>query len=212
MNKRNILIYGTFSAVMTLVGYLLPQWLMPIGRPIPQAPPSEANRVIHPDGFSIVKPPDWHASVGPEVDPPYLWQSYSAWISLSAGDFRYPDTIGAYRRKVPGDIRSFPVNSTFQDEPAYRRISQVTKGVEWPYFDLELVFERQGQVFEIHYRRRANPPPSQISPEIWRYLETFRYDLPKAGRTQCHRSYAVVFACPSIPRESGMAQGARATD
>ncbi len=27
-----------------------------------------------------------------------------------------------------------------------------------------------------------------------------------------HRSYAVVFACPSIPRESGMAQGARATD
>lgn len=150
------------GALGLAAGLLLPPWR---GRPIPHNPPSEANRVFHPDGFSMVQPKGWRMSVSPDL------------ILLSAGASKRSDFINVFRGlKSPADFSSFPRNFTFQGKPAYRRVHRDVAVNGDPYFNLDIVFERQGQIFEIIYCRWADPPPEDVPPEIQQYLESFRYD------------------------------------
>jgi hypothetical protein len=164
------LIVGLTGGVL----WLRPAWveLMSMGRSIPAAPPLESNRVVHPDGYSIIKPADWRASISLDS------------ILLATGVSRNSDFINVRSSQDSlEDYRLSAKNSTFQGEPVSRSVERNVSNEGYPYTRFNLAFERQDRVFRIIYTRWDNVKSDVISPEIFRYLETFHY-RPRTHSTE----------------------------
>lgn len=167
-----------FGLAMGLIGValcgacLVPGFLRLLSRAEnpPLSQPAEADRIFNPDGFSLIKPRHWSQSTTPGL------------IVLSAGSSRRSDFINVFRGlKSPGDTRLFPMNSRFQGRPAYEVVAKRVANDRSEFLELDLVFERQGQFFEMVYVRWGGGQAGDVIPHIQKFLDTFRFDGPERG-------------------------------
>ena len=151
-------------------------WGKPLGRAVPLEPPDEANRVGHPQGFSIIYPPNWEVRVQDAPPKPSLNGSPR---SLIPSRNHAMLLVVKHGRDVPFDLSGFhPVE--FQGEPAHEE--EAVRQVQYekpPAFVYGLIFQRGGCWYEVRY---YNPDQLPSLPEIIRqYLSTFRTDISTHG-------------------------------
>lgn len=161
--------------VAILLGFMSPVWwpllTTPAGRDIPSSGPTEANRVFHPDGFSIVIPPNWTSNI-------HRLAFYS--YPQSGIPRRYSATLAVVKW---GEERPFKnleglSTTTFQRLPAHEMIRARRGGgfLESPayYFSYEVIFRRRGDWYVIRYGvfEELNELPDVVR----EYLNTFRVE------------------------------------
>jgi hypothetical protein len=161
---------------------------------LPQAPPSEANRVRH-LGYSIIAPSGWKCRTIP-VEPflkGYLAEQLSiegpqpeqskAHLSIQRlgpqGGKQFSDCLQPGRS--PGDGYRL---TQFQERPAFEKFltgfgkRQAVRGTYQPYLLQEVVFERGGQWFRLEFSMKNadydKPYYTQPLPIIRQYFEIFR--------------------------------------
>jgi hypothetical protein len=144
----------------------------PLGRGIPAEPPDEANRVVHPQGFSIILPPNWESTI--------LGVSSSDAGEIVAFPRQLvPTRSGAgivlsnYGKRSPTDLSDAqPVR--FQGKPAFERVS-TRPGVfldSPPLFRYSLAFQRAGAWYELMDSLARDQ--RAIPQVIQQYFNTFR--------------------------------------
>jgi len=163
--------------VGTIVFLLLPS----TGDWVPSIGPEESNRVWHPDGFSIVLPSGWGASVQEQTK--FLPASINAGPKRS----KIAGSLGLSYRQSPSisvmRYRSKPVwpfdqaeQWGYQDQPSWRVLS--SSGAEYGYVSLDIVFSRRSDWFRV----LVNMPHGygdgvrgDVIPKIFeQYLESFQ--------------------------------------
>jgi hypothetical protein len=140
----------------------------PLGRAVPTEPPDEANRVHHPQGFSLVFPPNWEIRA---EDSPIIHGYPRSLIPSRASTVIAASKSG---RVEPPDMTDFHPTS-FQGQLAYERMSY--RPGTWddpPQFTYIMFFVRDACRYELVYSRGADPP---LLPEmIRRYFATFQVE------------------------------------
>jgi hypothetical protein len=135
--------------------------------PLPKTPPLEADRIKHSLGFSMIKPSGWSVSIEPDA------------VIFSA------KSDGAYSEKLSDDIFVFHgvrakakeehvANYVFQGRPAFRKTLRSQDMKMNGYLFVNIILDRGGKMYEIDYRRWADPPPLDIPPEIQSYINSFK--------------------------------------
>jgi hypothetical protein len=179
--RRRRIEFLVIAVCVLLVPIICISWLFitsenfgkPLGRDLPDEPPVEANRVVHPQGFSLVYPPNWDVSVSDVVDNSINGYPRSLLPRRHSGVI-YVERI---EKKMPGGLSDRRLIK-FQGRTAYEQIS-LERG-DWerpPYFGYNIIFYRNGDWYRIVYtiwQDRATLPAM-----ILRYLETFRIESPK---------------------------------
>ena len=143
----------------------------PQGQNIPTEQPDESRRLHHPDGFSIVMPPNWET-------PPWALRSGE---SLTMWPRKpYPSkggtSINVFRLQRPPDFESLST-TIFQGQPAYEHKAVLHNWQLDDQYDLSeyaLTFERFGSWYRIIYQFGAIR--GEVPEMIRRYLETLRLD------------------------------------
>ena len=160
-----------------------PNFGKPLGRQIPTEPLDEANRVVHPQGFSIILPPGWESrTLG---TPPW-----DAGVILAHPRQLFPGRSGAgialmsYGKRELIDLsESRP--AWFQGKPAFERIS-TRPGVfldSPPQFHYSLAFQRAGAWYELTYSLASDR--TAIPQIIQQYFNTFQ---DQSGRDHGQRT------------------------
>lgn len=133
-------------------------------------PPAEADRVVHPTGFSIVKPGRTRAivqtasSIGDDAIN----------ILPDGGRSRYTPMLNVRRLCEPPDLSRLDRDgyqaATFQGQPAF-----VYRGPSGKYDAYRVMTNRGGEWYEVALLIPGgeSAPASIPSPEWQRYLETF---------------------------------------
>ena len=159
-----------------------PNYGKPLGRDIPTEPPDEANRVVHPQGFSIILPPNWESTIlsasspdagGILAHPRQLFPTRSAGIVL----------INYGKRSLTDLSDAQPVR--FQGKPAFERVSY-RPGVfldSPPLFHYSLTFQRAGAWYGLMYSLARDR--REIRQVIQQYFNTFQ---DKSGRDNGQRT------------------------
>jgi hypothetical protein len=142
---------------------------------IPHSPPTESNRVFHPKGFSIIKPPRWtqHVVSTDELNiqtislyPEGRQPKHSPGIRVALMNHR-PESLDGY------------MQTTFQGTPAHHRLGLGLSHETKAYIEYSLLFERSGQWFAIAYFKPddspKNPSLKDIPARILEYLDTFKF-------------------------------------
>jgi hypothetical protein len=170
--------------VAAVVALLVSLWL-PGGDPggywIPKHPPDEANRIHHPSGFSIVRPPDWIAEASS------FEESDTDTLVLAPGckRMRYCPRINVTRLTQPPELEGFS-EATLGPYQAHRKLDVQIGGGDEPYFMCEYVVLSRQTWFRIVYVTPngpwGKPQYNDVPVEIAKYLETFRDDTPPPGR------------------------------
>ena len=174
---RSILIASaTLSAAMMLYLVCSPADL----RFLPNCPPRESDRIVHPRGFSIVAPPGWTADVvnSDEIN--------TRTIRLS------PKRVGRYAPIITVVMDGEPLGNhhrheestgaiTFQGRPASQRVLRGNVGDNYPTFTSEMTFERDGLTFRLWYTSFSEM--SEVPPAIQQYLDTFAYLAAGSGES-----------------------------
>jgi hypothetical protein len=153
---------------------LYPIMTMPMGaRNVPRIEPSEANRVFHPSGFSIIPPPDWQIRIYTNSEPADLRGSV---IAMTPGDrSRHSPGLGAYLWFRPDDLTNY-LETTFRGRPAFEKTS-VGIGSKCDRLSYQLFVPDGTNWFRLGYSECACPgsdSPSNFPPIIRRYIESFR--------------------------------------
>jgi hypothetical protein len=172
----------TLGVISPVVVFMLspiwgsPNFGKPHGRAIPDQPPDEANRVVNPQGFSIVFPPNWETHVEDSKEFPVISANPrtvipSRWEDAALAVERWPEDR-------PPDLADFKP-TVFQGKAAYERISTHPGTGDFPdrrpprFIDL-LAFQRNGAWYRLIYwvtdDRKTRPPI------MLRYFNTFRVD------------------------------------
>lgn len=143
----------------------------PQGQNVPLEPPDESRRLFHPDGFSIVMPPNWET-------PPWALRSGETLTMWPRKPFpsRGGTSINVFQLKAPPklDGRS---ETIFQNKPAFENRAVLHDWQLDDPYDLSeygLVFERGGSSYRIIYQFGAIH--EEVPEMIRRYLETFRLE------------------------------------
>ncbi|HEX8201723.1 MAG TPA: hypothetical protein VF590_14670 [Isosphaeraceae bacterium] len=180
MTNRSRMLAGIlagFMFAMLIVGallYELCQPRVPVGA-IPSQPPSEANRLHHPAGFSIVRPPHWElGSWGRHNEyvqlqyylPPTSGIRVGAMITIAGGGRDRPSGLDAYQKTL------------FQGQEAYEAIQVNRRWTTCPDDPASsrytLFFKHQDRWFSIDYLVQDE---LTVLPGIVRqYLNTLRWD------------------------------------
>jgi hypothetical protein len=159
-----------------------PNYGKPLGRGIPAEPPDEANRVVHPQGFSIILPPNWEATIlgasspvagGIMAFPRQLFPTRSAGIHLINYGKRSPIDLPGYRPAM------------FQGKPAFEWVS-TRPGVfldSPPLFHYSLAFQRAGAWYELMYSLSRDQ--GAIPQVVQQYFNTFQ---DQSGRDHGQRT------------------------
>lgn len=173
----------TILLVTALVALLVSVWL-PGGDPggywIPKYPPDEANRIHHPSGFSIVRPPDWvaKASSFEESDTDKLV------IAPGCKRMRYCPRINVTRLTQTPELEGFS-EVTLGPYQAHRKLDVQMGGGDTPSLMCEY-FVPCGQTwFRIVYSTPngswGKPQYNDVPVKIMVYLESFRCDTSSPG-------------------------------
>ncbi len=163
-------IYGGIVCVIVVAqSIFLLRTLSPY--PNVRQPPAEANRVLHPAGFSIVKPGRTRATV---------WTASSVGddqitILPDGGRSRYTPGLYVSRLREPPDLARLKRDGfqagSFQGQPAF-----VYNGRSGEYHAYRVMTNRGGEWYEVALSiPRGESSPALIpSPEWQRYLQTFK--------------------------------------
>lgn len=163
-------------ACVSLLAFVAAAWLLAQGqgRDIPSELPNEANRIVHPNGFSIINPKDWKSKLVLASDP-YMPPT----IAISPRSTRVTRRYGASLSvtQVPDDridLEGFR-KSEFQDQPAHERVSTRDGSFmdDPPAMSYTLCFQRDGAWFEIRYS--IFDSYDGLPDMIESYINTFRY-------------------------------------
>jgi len=149
------------------------------GKIIPVTSPDESNRIVHPEGFSMISPPGWEITTGESqmilgVSRPssHKYSSFTIYKSPIKHDSKSLDDYD----ELPKGVSEIE----FNDHPAYW--FHIPKdGV----YSASLLFKENGFQWEISsYYRGDN---TEELPEIfWDYLRTFRSDPVEKNKTETH--------------------------
>lgn len=169
---------------------------------IPKDPPNEANRVVHPAGYSLVYPEGWDA---------YFKQfRFDDWEQQEDGivtdrrlgygkvDFEKPNlavirfTEEGKKAVEAGGWKAGRTEVQFQNQPAWAQFKPgrapdkvtrdtfITASGGYPYLQQDLLFERQGVWFMLsfsmpNWKKADGPYINHPIPIIEQYFETFQY-------------------------------------
>jgi hypothetical protein len=199
--------YLAIAFMLILAGYANAQKASDVHSPyeryLPQAPPSETNRVEFPAGYSIVIPDGWTTQVIPIEDwfkssvadqieiEGHVTDQYPPRITIQ---HMGPDEYALYHGMLNStqSLSNGLTRITFQGQPAISRFlpgygSRLAKG-PWfdreyePFLTRELFFERNGNGFILNFGMRnadkGKPYYTHPVPIIEQYLGTFRFKKP----------------------------------
>jgi hypothetical protein len=144
-----------------------------LGKDIPTAPPDESNRVIHPDGFSIVLPPDWEVRLSSFAPAINSWPRRTLPSRHSAGI-----TIMRVAESQKGDSHVPPnaAGITFLGEAAFASLE--LKDGSWPddpdRSSFRIDFEHKGHWYWISYHIAEKR--SELPKSVRLYFDTFRIE------------------------------------
>ncbi len=162
-------IYGTILCVIAIAQFIL---LSSIISPYPEVrqPPAEANRVMHPAGFSIVRPGRTRAIV---VSASSVGTDQIS-ILPDGGRSRYTLGLYASRLRVPPDPSQLERDG-FRPGEFQGHDSFIYTGPSGKYDAYRVIANRDGAWYEVAILIPGgdSPPGSIPSPEWRRYLETF---------------------------------------
>ena len=157
-------------AVVAGVSLVLLQSLSPAPRV--SRPPDESDRVVHPQGYSIIRPVDTevHVSTEPSGD------SLDLLRVTPGGPGRYNTSVTVARLAEAPDTRQLQERegfrlASFQGQEAWVRVGDSGKYVEWV-----AVFHRGGQWFRLRLSEPAvHGRPPRMPPPLWvPYLDSFQ--------------------------------------
>ena len=172
--------------MLAAVAVVVLMWFtqLPSHRPwIPQEPPREEWRVVHPNGFSIICPPGW--SVRIVTNPPiFFWHKDDA-VRLRSIDSISLRTRAKRVRFAPSILvadlwESAPINlwaypeTVFLNMKAYERSEQFSGD---KYRTCELLLTNQGRWYQILYYTPTylrNPSTTNLPAMFLRYLKSFK--------------------------------------
>jgi hypothetical protein len=141
----------------------------PMGQSIPSRPPDEANRVVHPAGFSLIFPPNWEVRVEGEDKRAGRVSGVPRNLDLRS---RTPAWICS--TKYGTTTRPFPDQGfrsiSFQGKPAFER--RETKRGDKPHFRCTLFFQRGGEWYVLVYL--VTQDRDSLPPMIQAYFDTFQ--------------------------------------
>ena len=171
--RLNLVEVAVVVAILSLILFL--SWPIlshenvgkPLGEAIPSEPPSEANRVEHPQGFSIVFPANWEVQVGegPQIDG----------TPRTIGFCSRSDAViwltnqGSVQPSLGPEFRP----TTFQGQPAFASVERKPDTFDDEgHFRYTLYFKRDGEWFSLVYLLGRDRP--SLPPMMRYYFETFR--------------------------------------
>jgi hypothetical protein len=166
--KRWSIYGGIICAIVVAQVIFLSNVISPL--PDVQQPPAEANRVVHPAGFSIVKPGRTHAI----VETASSVSDDSINILPDVGGSRYSPVLNVRRLRDPPDLSRLERDGfqagTFQGQQVI-----VYSGPSGTYDAYRVMTNRGGEWYEVALLipNGDSAPASIPSPEWQRYLETF---------------------------------------
>lgn len=179
--RKRWLIYGGIACVIVVAqSILLLNTLSPY--PVIQTPPAEANRVVHPAGFSIVKPGRTRAL----VEAASSISDDQITILPDGGRSRYMPVLSASHFRESPDLSKLQhdgfVAGAFQGQSAL-----IFRGPSGEYIAYRVIISRGSEWYEValHIPGGDVSPESIPSPDWQRYLETFGAASPTAST---HRS------------------------
>ncbi|QDV41089.1 hypothetical protein Enr13x_09270 [Stieleria neptunia] len=171
IDVRRIAIASLFILAFIAAAWLLAQ---DDGRDIPSEPPRESNRIVHPNGFSIINPNNWKSKLILASDP-YMPPT----IAISPRSTRVTRRYGVSLSvtQLPEDrvdIEGFR-HSEFQGQPAHEHITTRDGSFmdDPPAMSYTLCFQREGIWFEIRYS--IFDSYDDLPDMIESYIATFRY-------------------------------------
>ncbi len=169
MKTKPILMALAVVVIFALISFI---WIpLPSGW-IPQQAPSEDRRVVHPLGFSIVKPPGWFVKVFREES---VYGEAS--INLLATDKKirfYPRLKVAAWKSSP-DFLSKYHETIFLGMKAYQKID--LRAGRGDYFTYQLFITNQNRWYELIYQIPADctrPSITNIPTAMMPYLQSFK--------------------------------------
>ncbi|MDB5328565.1 MAG: hypothetical protein JWM57_4134 [Phycisphaerales bacterium] len=174
MRRRGMIkTIGVLAAAIVVTGFVMYVIVQPtVGWP------DESRRQVHPAGFSIVKPDGWeqHATFTSAGQPADGFKFLPAKAVGSPGYFnltRLTVPVTEADRNAKGYTPT-----TFADQPAWEKLAEHTFTKE---HSRSLIFERDGQWFEISIRRPDSEP---FIAGVWRaYAESFKIEPVKTLAT-----------------------------
>ncbi|MHC5540983.1 hypothetical protein ACYOEI_22400 [Singulisphaera rosea] len=146
--------------------YLSENFGKPLGQDTPTEPPDEANRLVHPLGFSIVYPPNWVPRI--QVEDKSIVGEPRKLIPSRTSATIYARKLGVI---APELSECRPIE--FQGQPAYEESSR--RDGNWdepPRFSHHIFFQRRGDWYQLSYWIGADPPA--LPETIRRFINTFR--------------------------------------
>lgn len=167
--RKQWFIYSVIFCVIVIAGVI---FLETIISPYPnvEQPPAEANRVVHPTGFSIVKPGRTRALVTSDSSV----SIDQITILPDGGLSRYTPGLYASRLREAPDLSRL-AREGFQAGSFQGSAALVYRGPSGKYDAYRVVMNRGGEWYEVALLIPGgdSAPASIPSPEWQRYLETF---------------------------------------
>jgi hypothetical protein len=171
---------------------LLVAWVMwPRRMPAPR----EEDRVWHPDGYSMIAPPDWKMSI--ETEEKTLVRTNRGWLKVEPRNpGYYPPALTITVLRDPPETEKLKSTQhftagTFHGLPAL--IASAPHGKYWAY---QCIFQDRDRWFQI----TLSMPDYEDVPNSswWPYVDSFRYEPEKATRTPA-TTQAVDFTFTTSP-------------
>jgi hypothetical protein len=142
-------------------------------------PPVEANRQRHPEGYSMIAPPDWDSKV--ELNSQGAQARDRLYLRPKALTNWQP-ALTITRRKDRIDPAALKQNDNFSDGRFQGQPALTYWGREkLHYWVYRILCQRQGQWFDITLS--VHKPEDIPKSTWWPYLQSFQYDPSKATAT-----------------------------
>jgi hypothetical protein len=196
--------YLALIFMLTVAGYANAQMASEVHSPyeryLPDAPPSETNRIEFPAGYSIVSPAGWTVrtisiedwlkkEVADQIEiKGHVADEYPPRIQIQ---HMGPDEYALYHGMLNStqSLSNGLVRTTFQGKPVISYFlpgygsHHAVRGSYQPWLTQTLFFERDGNGFVLTFDMRNadknKPYYTQPVPIIEQYFETFRYKAPE---------------------------------
>lgn len=139
---------------------------------VPEQPPLEENRVFHPDGFSLIHPPDWAIDIYEGRAKEIRWASLS--FTPGSKGYRFAPGISVRVDTNAPELTGFQ-EIRISDVPAYER-SVYYAYSKRPTVHYQLYLQRSNEWYQVRYHTEAiQENSSEIPAAILPYLRSFRF-------------------------------------